>query len=251
LLDTVGLAVGGSLMAAVTLPWLPLPDPASPMWLGISVFIHIAYFLALIEAYRHADLSVAYPLMRGFAPVLVALAAPLFGEPYSLGLMLGVGLVCLGIVLPALLGLRRGLIAKTGIAFALLNSLIIALYSVVDGIGVRASGNAAAYTLWLFFLDSWGILGIALYYRGGAVLSHLRKRWRQALAGSVMTVGSYGIVLWAMSIASIAAVAALRETSVIFAACLGTWLLRERMGSIRAVGAIFIALGAIAIRFSG
>ena len=80
LLDTATLALGGSLLAAFLLPWVSLPASASLPWLAISVLIHVAYFVALIETYRHADLSVAYPLMRGLAPVLVALVSPLCGE---------------------------------------------------------------------------------------------------------------------------------------------------------------------------
>lgn len=248
LLDTVALAVGGSVLAAVLLPFFPLPAPESRLCLGISIAVHVAYFLALIESYKHADLSVAYPLMRGFAPVIVALASPLFGDPYRPELFVGIGLVCLGITLPALLGLRRGITARTGLIYALGNSAIIALYTVLDGMGVRQSGNAASYTLWLFFFDAWGIFAVAIRYRGREVILHLIRRWPYALGGAVLTVGSYGIVLWAMTAAPIPAVAALRETSVVFAAIFGIGLLRERMGALRAGGALVIAVGAIIIR---
>lgn len=249
LLDTAGLALGGSLLAACLLPFVPLPAPASRPWLGLTILVHVGYFLALVETYRHADLSVAYPLMRGSAPVLVALAAPLLGESLRPGLILGVALVAAGITLPAWIGFRRGAVATAGIGYALMNTLIIASYTLIDGVGVRLSGSAASYTLWLFFLDAWGILGVAGWLRGGAVLAHLRRRWPQSLAGAVLTVGSYGIVLWAMTVAPIPAVAALRETSVIFAALLGAWLLKERMGRWRIAGAALVALGAASIRW--
>jgi drug/metabolite transporter (DMT)-like permease len=249
LLDTVGLAVAGSLVSACFLPFLPLPAPASLPWLGATIFIHVAYFLALVETYRHADLSVAYPLMRGLAPVLVALAAPLVGESLSLGLVAGIALVGAGIVLPALIGFQRGLSGSAGMWLAGGNALIIAGYTLVDGIGVRLSGSPASYTLWLFFLDAWGIFAVAWWRRGDAVIAHLRRRWAPSLAGSILTVGSYGIVLWAMSVASIPAVAALRETSVIFAALLGTLLLKERLGRWRIAGAVLVALGASTIRW--
>ena len=249
LLDTVGLAVGGSLLAACLLPFVPLPATASLPWLGVTIFIHVGYFLALVETYRHADLSVAYPLMRGSAPVLVALAAPLAGETLTPALLLGVLLVAAGITLPVWLGLRRGVVARAGLWVAGANAIIIATYTIIDGIGVRLSGSSAGYTLWLFFLDAWGILAIAWWQRGNIVFTHLRQRWVPALAGALLTMGSYGIVLWAMTVASIPAVAALRETSVIFAALLGTWLLKERMGRWRIAGAVLVALGAIAIRW--
>lgn len=249
LLDTVGLAVGGSLLSACLLPFMPLPAQESLPWLGVTIFIHVGYFLALIEAYRHADLSVAYPLMRGTAPALVALAASLAGEPLSPGALAGVALIGVGIMLPAWWGFRRGTVAQAGLWFACGNAVIIACYTMVDGTGVRLSGSAASYTLWMFFLDAWGILAIAWWRRGGAVITHLRRRWPTALVGAVLSIGSYGIVLWAMTVASIPAIAALRETSVIFAALLGAVLLRETMGRRRIAGAFLVALGAAAIRW--
>jgi drug/metabolite transporter (DMT)-like permease len=248
-LDTVALALAGSLVSACLLPFFPLPAAASWPWMGITLVVHVGYFLALVETYRHADLSVAYPLMRGLAPVLVALAAPLLGEALSPGLLLGVMLIGAGITLPVWLGLRRGNIAGAGIGYACANACIIATYTYTDGVGVRLSGSAAAYTLWLFFLNAWGILAIAFWRHRAGVTDHLRRRWVPALGGSVLTLGSYGIVLWAMTVASIPAVAALRETSVIFAALLGASLLKERMGRWRIAGALLVAMGAISIRY--
>ena len=250
LLDTMGLALAGSLLAACLLPLVPLPKPASLPWMAATIFIHVGYFLALAETYRHADLSSAYPLMRGVAPLLVALAAPLAGETLSPGLLAGVALIGAGIMLPAWLGFRRGAATRAGLGFACGNAVIIALYTLSDGIGVRLSGNAASYTLWLYFLNPWGILAIAWRQRGRAVIPHLRRRWLTALLGAALSLGAYGIVLWAMTVASIPAVAALRESSVIFAALLGALLLKETLGRWRTAGALLVALGAAAIRWS-
>lgn len=251
LLDTATLALGGSLLAALLLPWFPLPSRAALPWLGLSVLIHIAYFIALIEAYRHADLSVAYPMMRGSAPVFVLFALPLYQGAFSFFLAGGVLLVCLGVALPVLFGLRRALVLRKGVYWALLNALIIASYTVVDGIGVRSSNSPWSYALWLFFLDAWGILAIAVWRRPGEFMAHLGRRWRFGLLGAVATVGSYAVVLWAMSVASIAAVAAIRETSVIFAALLGARYLGEAMGRLRFLSALLVAGGAVLIRVAG
>lgn len=248
-LDYTGLAVAGAVVAAGLLPWLPLPAAESWPWLATTVFIHVGYYLLLMRAYQHADLSLAYPLMRGSAPVLVALAAPLVGDVLTGGLVLGITLVAGGIALPVWIGIRRGGVSRQGLGYGFATAGVIALYTLIDGIGARLSGNAASYTLWLFFLNAWLVLGVAVWRRGRAALAHLQRRWLFSLLGSVLTIGSYGIVLWAMTVASIPAVAALRETSVIFAALLGAWLLKERMGRWRIAGAILVALGAVSIRW--
>lgn len=248
LLDTAALALAASALCALTLPFLPLPAPESRPVLALSVVIHVFYFLALIETYRWADLSSAYPMMRGTAPVLVALTFAALGEPPSSALWGGIALVSAGIVLPAAIGVARGEAAGRGTAMALAMAVIIALYTVVDAAGARRSGNAIAYNQWLFFFDAFGILGIALWRRRGSFAAHLRRRWPHALAGAVLTVGSYGIVIWAMTVAPVAAVAALRETSVIFAAAMGTLILKEPMGRWRIAGAGAVAAGAVLVK---
>ncbi len=249
-LDYTGLAVAGAVVAACVLPWLPLPAAASWPWLLTTTFIHVGYYLLLMRAYQHADLSLAYPLMRGSAPVLVALAAPLAGDTLTPGLSLGIALVASGIALPVWVGIRRGGIASSGLGYGFATACVIALYTIIDGIGARLSGHAVSYTLWLFFLNAWLVLGVAIWRRGRSALTHLQRRWLFSLLGAVLTMGSYGIVLWAMTVAPIPAVAALRETSVIFAAILGAVLLKERMGRWRIAGALLVALGAASIRWS-
>ena len=248
LLDTAALALAASLLCAATLPFLPLPAPESRPLLAASIVIHVFYFLALVETYRWADLSSAYPMMRGGAPVLVALALTALGEPPSWALAAGIALVSGGIMLPAWAGIARGTVAVRGVAMALAMSAIIALYTLVDAEGARRSGNALAYNQWLFFFDAFGILAIAAWRRRGRLLAHLRGRWPQAFAGGLLTVGSYGIVIWAMTRAPVAAVAALREISVVFAALAGTLLLKEPMGRWRIAGALAVAAGAIVIK---
>jgi drug/metabolite transporter (DMT)-like permease len=249
LLDAVGLAIAASLVSALLLPWVPLPAAESRPWLAVSVFLQVGYFVTLVASYRDTDLSLAYPLMRGTAPVLVACFAPLLGEPASPGLIAGIGLVSAGILMPAWLGARRGTPAAAEMRFALGNSFIIALYTVIDGIGVRLSGNALSYALWLFFLYAWGVVAVAWWRRGFVLYPHLRQRWPVALAGAALSLGSYGIVLWAMSVAAIPAVAALRECSVVLAVLLGSLFLKEPMGRVRIAGAVLVVAGTALIRF--
>jgi drug/metabolite transporter (DMT)-like permease len=249
LLDTATISAGAGLMAAAALPFLPLPAPASWPWMAASVVLHAAYFYALIGAYRWGELSVVYPLMRGLAPLLTALmSASLAGEALTPGLGTGVLLISAGILVPAFL---RGGPPRTppqAIGFALGNAVIIMGYTLVDGLGARASGHAVSYSLWLFLFDAVPLCTVALLLRGRPALRHARAHWRYATLGATFTVISYTIVLWAMTRAPVAAVAALRETSVIFAAVIGSLWLKEDFGLPRIAGAVLVAAGIVALR---
>lgn len=248
-LDTLNFALAGSVVALLALPFVALPDKACIPWMASSLLIHVAYFVSLVEAYRHTDLSVAYPLMRGMAPVLVTLLAPLAGELITPQQVLGIVVIAVGIALPTWAGMGWKTGSRKGLHFGMLNAVIIALYTLLDGIGVRLSGTAVGYTFWMFFLNGWGILIVTLYRRGyQSVWRSMKVRWRIALIGALLSISSYGIVLWAMSVAPIPAVAALREVSVIFAAIMGVFWLHERMGHTKIVGALFVALGAVVLR---
>jgi uncharacterized membrane protein len=229
LLDMVTIIFVPGVLAFIALPFVPLPDRASWPWLATSVGIHTLYYLAVVGAYRHGDLSHVYPLMRGSAPVLVALAS-LGGlvDQLSGNMWAGVLLISLGIIAPPLSG--RGAVGfpRRSTQIAAANAVIIAGYTLIDGVGTRLSGNAISYGQWLFFLSAIPFTMFALAWRGrAAVSSYLRKRWTMGLIGGGMSMASYLIVLWAMTKAPVAAVAALRETSVVFAAIIGCYMLRE------------------------
>ncbi len=249
LLDITTMTLAAGALCAVVLPFLPAPARASWPWLVASVLLHFFYFTALAGAYRWGELSHAYPLMRGIAPLLVALfGALLLQEPLGVAMWAGVLLICAGIVLPFLLHPAALGIPGKGTLFALANSAIIAGYTLVDGQGARLSANPVAYSLWLFVLNAFPLAALALIRHRGGVWRHMRQRWAAGAIGGVLTIASYTIVLWAMTRAPIAAVAALRETSVIFAALIGSVLLREQMGRPRVAGAIVVACGIAALR---
>ncbi len=258
-LDTALMQGLGSLMAIPLVMWTGLPEPQAWPWILLSTTIHIAYYQALAGAYRHGDLSLTYPLMRGTAPLLVALASPLLlGDSLSWLAWCGVALVSLGVLV---LGLARSQATDTApghetrrrkaVRFALLNACIIACYTVVDGLGVRASGNAPAYVAGLFLIDGLPYLALVLWQRRAdwpAVAAHCRRRWPLASLGMIASLGSYGIALWAMTRAPVAVVAALRESSVLFAALISTAVLRENFGWQKALGTGVIVAGIVAIR---
>jgi phosphonate utilization associated putative membrane protein len=247
-MDNALITLMGSLMALPALVLVGWPPAAAWPFLAASAAVHFGYYTALTGAYKHGDLGLTYPLMRGTAPLLVALSASLtVGETLSPLSWAGVLGVCCGVLA---LGLsRQALELPRALAFALANAVVIALYTIVDGLGVRASGNAWQYVLALFALNGWPFTMVVLARRGtGAAWPYARVRWRVALLGGLASLASYGIALWAMMHAPVATVAALRETSVLFAVLLGVWLLKEPFHPRRAVGTALIAAGVMALR---
>jgi phosphonate utilization associated putative membrane protein len=247
-LDTALIHLLGSLLAVPLVLWLGWPPAESWPYILASVTIHIGYYIALTGAYRHGDLGLTYPLMRGTAPLLVALSASLtVGEHLSPLAWAGVLGISCGVLA---LGLSRHAIdSPRAVAFALSNAVIIAIYTVVDALGARASGDALRYVAALFLLDGWPFAVIVFLRRGGAVAwPYARRRWPVALGAALASLGSYGIALWAMTRAPVAVVAALRETSVLFAALLGSWFLNEAFTVRRAVGTGAIVAGVMALR---
>ncbi len=136
------------------------------------------------------------------------------------------------------------------IQFALFNAVIIAIYTVVDGLGVRASGNALQYIFLLFLIDGWPFAFLMWYRRRGQMVQYAKQRWPISVVGSVASLSSYGIALWAMTQAPMATVAALRETSVLFAALIGFWLLKEKFTHQRLLGTFTIMAGMVAVRLA-
>jgi len=246
-LDTALIHLLGSVMTVPLVLWLGWPPAAAWPYIGASVVIHIAYYIALTGAYKHGDLGLTYPLMRGTAPLLVALSATLtVGESLSPLAWAGVMGVCCGVLT---LGLsRHAMESPRAVGFALSNAVVIAIYTVVDALGARLSGNALQYVVALFVLDGWPFAAIVLARRGRAAWPYARRRWPMAAGGAVASFGAYGIALWAMTRAPVATVAALRETSVLFAAILGSWFLKEAFTVRRAIGTGIIVAGVMALR---
>jgi len=242
--DVVLVSVAAALLAVPVLPFLPLPDPASWPYAAGSVAWHIAYYLLVGAAYRQGDMSYAYPLMRGLPPLLVALASvPLIGDALPLFAWAGILCLCGGVL--SLVGLRR---APTGAA--LLNALVITGYTVTDGIGVRQSGDALSYTLWVFLLTAPFLLAWALRRGVRDFAAYARARLWQGFAGGFGTVAAYSMVLWAMTRAPVAEVAALRETAILFGAAISVLVLKERLEWNRAVAAGMVTLGAILLKLA-
>ncbi len=250
LVQTGLINLGCMAIAVLVLPLLPFPAAASWPCIAMSSVLQLSYFVLIGQTYRTGDMSLAYPLMRGVAPLLVALFSGVaLGEVLRPTAWAGVGLICGG-VLAASLVRRRSRAELRTIGLALLNALVIACYTWVDGIGARLSGSPAAYTLTIVLAPSIVLAGWITWRHPGQLGEAVRRRWPVALIGGVCSIGSYGLALWAMTRAPIAPVAALRETSILFGLLLARWVLRERLGPARIAGGLLIVAGAAALRLS-
>ena len=282
-LSSVLVASGAAVLSLPALPFIAQPAAASWPYAALSTVIHYAYYGLLAAAYRHGDMSHAYPLMRGSAPLLVALASvPLLGEHLSLAQYAAVACISGGIFglwlatrpVPAVViaaataasipahapdvpdndtdadtaSLNKS--RRRATVYALLNALVIAAYTLVDGLGARASSAPAAYVMWLHVLSAIGLLAWCAIRCPLQLRDYIRQHWRVAILGGAGTLGAYGLALWAMTVAPLAAVAALRETSILFAALIARFFLAERIDSKRAIAIAAIAAGAVLMRLA-
>ncbi len=255
--DTALVHFLGALVALPVALWVGLPRPECWPFMAASLAIHVGYYIALAGAYQHGELGLTYPIMRGVAPLLVALgSAAIIGESPSASAWLGIIGITVGVALVGLSHPGQALHHGKALAFAFANAAIIASYTFVDGLGVRQAGpsvtDVLSYVMWLFVLDGFPY-PLLLWWRRGpqgrqVLVDYARSRWPLAALGGAASIGSYAIALWAMTRAPVASVAALRETSVLFATVLGTLMLKERFGLQRAAGAVVIVGGVMALR---
>jgi drug/metabolite transporter (DMT)-like permease len=249
----VRLAVVNAVGGLCTLPLLFLvdpPEPASWPYLVGSVIVHHGYYLALAYGYRFGDLSHVYPVARGIAPPLVALVAWAFaGESIGPLGVLAILVISGGIVSLAFTDDGR-LVALRPLVFGLLTGLTIAAYTLFDGIGGRTAGDVLGYIAWLFVIDALPFTILVAWRRRSDLAIALERSWRPAALGGVLSAIAYGLVIWAMSLAPMAHVSALRETSVIVAALIGTRLMHEPFGRRRVVAASLVALGIVLLQVS-
>ena len=264
-LTSVLVASGAAFISLAALPFFPAPAPASWPMLCATTVIHYFYYGLMSAAYRHGDMSLTYPLMRGSAPLLVALAsAPLLGEQLTSMQFAAVACISGGIFSMALAHRRVAPAARApalqpgddaapagrAVLYALLNACAIACYTLVDGVGARRSGSPVAYTMWLFVFTAAGLLAWTMLRRRAQFSAYAAAHWRVAALGGAGTLGSYAMSLWAMTMAPVAAVAALRETAILFAAAIAVFFLREKISPQRYAAIGLIACGAALMRYA-
>ncbi|MET4679931.1 drug/metabolite transporter (DMT)-like permease [Stenotrophomonas rhizophila] len=245
LLTTILVTGSAAVIAAIGLPFLPAPATQSWPWLAASTLLQVGYYVLVARTYQLTDMSASYPLMRGCAPILVALVSTLFlGERLVWIAWAGIALICLGI-----LCMTRGL-PRQHAWLPLLNAGVIATYTLVDAWGARHSGAAVSYTLWLFLLSGLPLPLWALCTRAGALRDYARRNWGYGIVGGFGTLISYGLALWAMTVAPVAMISALRETSILFGILISAWILHERVTRQRWIAAGLIVLGAVVLRIT-
>jgi drug/metabolite transporter (DMT)-like permease len=248
LLDMTLVVFAAGLVTAPFMLVVELPAPAAWPYTIASMGLHIAYYVALVGAYRAGDLSHGYPIMRGIAPLIVSLCALAWlGEAPTPSFWPGVLLICGGVLSLGFVGFHWRQ-SRVALGWALANACIIASYTLVDAAGVRVAGRAESYVVWLFTLDALPFTLLVFFWKKHQLMLYARQFWLRGLVGGALSAAAYGIVLWAMTRAPVAAVAALRETSVIFAALIGAWLLKEGHLARRIAGAATVAAGVIALK---
>lgn len=244
------IAVASGIAATPAAPFVGLPAVQSWPYLFASLIIHVFYYIWLAEAYRSGDLGQVYPIARGAAPLMTALGSALiFGEELGAVRWAGILLLTGGVLL---LSFRGGRIGAEGngraVGFALATACVICAYTLVDGRGARLSENPHGYAVWLFVLDGALMAAVGAVRQRAQIREALGASWLFMLGGGALSVVSYWIAIWAMSLAPIGIVAAVRETSVLFAAALGFFLLREPLTGARIAAAVLVVAGLVLIR---
>ncbi|GII95459.1 DMT family transporter [Sinosporangium siamense] len=246
----INLACTG--VAAVLVCFTPVPDAAAWPYIIASAVLQVIYQLLLLRSYQLGDFGQMYPIARGTSPLLVAVVSTtVLGQSLPAGDLAGVAVICLGLMGLTLADGVPSRAALPALAAALGTGVVIAAYSVVDGTGVRHAGTVAGYIAWLFLIHGPVLPLIAWSRRGRSFGAQLRPVWGRGLTGGFLSLLAYGLVVWAQSRGDLAAVAALRETSIVIAALIGAVVFRERLGRRRVAASATVLAGIVLLEAAG
>lgn len=221
------IGVGWALTGIVAISILGAPEARAWPYLLASTLVHTIYALALIRSYAQGSLSVAYPIARGLGPLIVAFVTSVFlGDQLGFGGLLGILLIIAGV---GWLGAPRSAPAYSSLLFSILTGMLIGTYTLLDGLGGRAGDSPHLFAAWLFLLTAVPVLVIAIAVHRSRFIAIARPIWPIGIGAGLLSAGAYWIVIWAMSEAHMGLVAALRESSVVFAALIGAVLLKEHV----------------------
>ncbi len=248
-----GMALVGVFTSMVSICFLPFANILPwevYLWIGFSLFVHFAYKLCLTEAYNVGDFAQIYPIARGSAPLMVLLGAYfILGERISLLATGFIIILVLGVCLASYSGSGSLQLQRRAVLLALATAFFIACYTVIDGIGVRNSGDTFSYVVWLMSLD--GLLFTLFAYKrsGKELYPYLKKHWKSGVVGGSLSLIAYGIALWAITKTPMALVAGLRETSILFAIFLAWLFVKEKINRYQILAGGLIVCGVIGIKF--
>ena len=243
LLMLASIRLVGLLAGLIVAGLVPLPSVESVPFLVAAAVVHYLYYALLLNAYRVGDMSQVYPIARGIAPVLVAFLASLFaGEPVGQLATLAVFLISVGIFL---FGWSGRTLNRKSVCFALLTGVAIAGYSFLSGLGIRKSQSLLGYVAWLEIATGVGMVLVAYVRRKAVLVEFARTEWQSGFIAGLLSVTGYAISLWAMSVLTLALVVALRETSVVFAAIIGSVFLHEGFARRRVAAAAVVVAGIV------
>lgn len=244
------ISMGWLIVGCISIPIVGAPSLASWPYLLASTVVHTGYAMLLISAYRHAEFSLAYPIARGTGPLLVALSAPLFVSEYLEGpSFFAVTLIVIGVFLIGMFGNERSLGGRRAVLLSLATGVLIAAYTMIDGLGARAGSNAHAYVGWLLVLIAIPIIVLSRKRLNKNMKSLLAGHWQKGVPIGVLSALAYWVIVWAMTVAPMALVAATRETSILFAALVSWGVLREKVRPLRWAGVIVILIGLVLTKF--
>ncbi|MDX1405181.1 MAG: DMT family transporter [Woeseiaceae bacterium] len=250
--DFIGLAAlatGWLTTACIALPFVGPPEPVHWKYLLTTTIVHTIYAALLVSAYRHGELSLVFPIARGSAPLIVALVSPWVLMERLAGFdLLAVVLIASGILIIGLAGAGSNVRDRHAVLLSLATGATIASYTIIDASGARAGTSPHVYSVWLFVLASIAQIAVSTLVHRSATLALLKPHLVRGITVGILSAVAYGAVLWAMSVAPAALVAAVRETSILFAALIGWLLLGEKVGRFRWIGVVITVAGLIAGR---
>lgn len=244
------IATGWLIVGCLSIPFVGLPSIVSWPFLLATTFVHTAYVMLLITAYKYAEFSLAYPIARGTGPLLVALAAPVIVREHLEGPgFFAVTLIVIGIFLIGAFGNERSLGGSRAILFSLATGVLIAAYTMIDGQGARVGQTPHAYAGWLFILIAIPIMVLAMKRLRKSATTLLAGHWKKGVPIGVLSALAYWVIVWAMTVAPMALVAAARETSILFAALVSWGVLGEKLRLLRWVGVGITLVGLVLAKF--
>ena len=243
------ITFSASVVSAVAIPFVPIPSPAAWPYIATSVVLNTGFYLFLAQAYRHGDLSHVYPIARGVAPLLVAVfSVTVIGEALTGQGFFAIMVIGLGIMSLALSKGINEIRERRAVLFSLGTGCLVAVYTIVDGLGARLAGTPHGYVLWLFLFSGTPVTLIALYVERDETLRVFRQDWKLGLAGGLTMLATYWMVVWAYTLAPIAFVSALRETGIVFAVLIGTFILKEKLNLTQIAATIATLIGIVMIK---